>query len=240
MAFLRRAGRKIVGTPWFQNVLGTVAAGYLFLVWKTSRFVIVPANIYERIDPEIPVILTMWHGQHFLLPFLKRRYHRVKVMISRHRDGEINAIAAERLGIGTIRGSGSHNGDFHRKGGVPAFREMLETLKQGWNVSMTADVPKVSRVAGLGIIKLARESQRPIYGAAIATSRRIEFNNWDRSAMNLPFSRGAIVVTEAIRVPPGAEDSTMEKLRQDVENALNEATKRAYAIVDRKEDGTRG
>jgi hypothetical protein len=32
----------------------------------------------------------------------------------------------------------------------------------------------------------------------------------------------------------------MEKLRQDVENALNEATKRAYAIVDGKEDGARG
>jgi lysophospholipid acyltransferase (LPLAT)-like uncharacterized protein len=58
--------------------------------------------------------------------------------------------------------------------------------------------------------------------------------------MNLPFSRGAIVVTEGIRIPPGAEDSTMEKLRQDVENALNEATKRAYAIVDGKEDGARG
>ena len=43
---------------------------------------------------------------------------RAKVLISRHRDGEINAVAAERLGIGTIRGSGTHGPDFAKKGGV--------------------------------------------------------------------------------------------------------------------------
>jgi lysophospholipid acyltransferase (LPLAT)-like uncharacterized protein len=240
MALTRTIRKKVAGAPWFQTMLGRIAAGYLLLVWKTSKFVLVPANLYERIDPEMPIIATMWHGQHFMMPFLKRHYHRVKVMISRHRDGEINAVAAERLGVGTIRGSGSHGGDFHRKGGVLAFREMLNTLEQGWNVSMTADVPKVSRVAGLGIVKLARESQRPIYGAAIATSRRVEFDNWDRSVLCLPFSRGAIVITEAIRVPPDADDDLMEKLRRDVEAALNEATARAYEIVDRKKDAARG
>jgi len=37
---------------------------------------------------------------------------------------------------------------------------------------MTADVPKVSRVAGLGIVKIAQMSGRPIYPVAIATRRR--------------------------------------------------------------------
>ena len=91
------------------------------------------------------------------------------MLISRHRDGEINARAAEKLGIGTIRGSGAHNGEFHRKGGAAAFTEMLEALKEGYNVAMTADVPKVARVAGLGVIKLAQHSGRPIYAVAIAS-----------------------------------------------------------------------
>ena len=113
----------------------------------------------------------MWHGQHFLMPFIKRNdaAHRAKVLISRHRDGEINARAAEQLGIGTIRGSGAHNGEFHRKGGAAAFTEMLDALAQGYNVALTADVPKVARVAGLGIVKLAQHSGRPIYPAAIAS-----------------------------------------------------------------------
>ncbi|WP_163066187.1 DUF374 domain-containing protein, partial [Acinetobacter baumannii] len=72
------------------------------------------------------------------------------VLISRSADGEMNAIAAEKLGIRTIRGSGDHRGQFARKGGVGAFFEMLETLKAGTTVAVTADVPKIARKAGLG------------------------------------------------------------------------------------------
>ncbi len=85
------------------------------------------------------------------------------MLVSRHRDGEINAIAAERLGIGTIRGSGNHGSGFVHKGGVAAFQAMLDALNEGYSVALSADVPKVSRVAGLGIIKLAQMSGRPIY-----------------------------------------------------------------------------
>ena len=156
------------------------------------------------------------------------------MLISRHRDGEINARAAERLGIGTIRGSGAHNGEFHRKGGAAAFTEMLDALKEGYNVALTADVPKVSRVAGLGVVKLAQHSGRPIYPVAIATSRRIELDNWDRSAVNLPFGRSPWWRAKAIFVPRDADDAALEAARQQVESELNRVTARAYEIVDRK------
>ena len=127
------------------------------------------------------------------------------MLISRHRDGEINAIAAERLGIETIRGSGDHGDGFHRKGGVSAYFQMLQALSEGYNVAMTADVPKVSRVAGAGIIRLARDSGRAIYPVALASSRRKVLDNWDRTTINLPFSRIAGVVGDPIRVAPDAE-----------------------------------
>src|SRR5215475_15327589 len=91
-----------------QRTLGNLVAEYLRLVWKTSSFVIEPADFYERIDPQQPIIVAMWHGQHFMVPFFKRKEHKVKVLISRHRDGEVNAIAAELLGVDTILGSGDH------------------------------------------------------------------------------------------------------------------------------------
>jgi lysophospholipid acyltransferase (LPLAT)-like uncharacterized protein len=162
------------------------------------------------------------------------------VLISRHRDGEFNAIAAERLGIGTIRGSGDHGGAFHRKGGVGAFREMLQALGEHYNVATTADVPKRSRVAGLGIIMLARESGRPIMPFAMATSRFIRLNNWDGTTINLPFGRGALVGIEEIFVPPDADAETMERLRAQLEATLNEATRRAYAQVGRPEQAGHG
>ena len=230
--------KRIVASSAFQSVVGTVAARYLQFVWRTSSKTLEPAEIYELV--EMPAIVAMWHGQHFLTPFIKRdeAKHRTKVLISRHRDGAINAIAAEKLGIGTIRGSGAHNGEFHRKGGAAAFGEMLEALDEGYNVALTADVPKIARVAGLGVIKLAQFSGRPIYPVAMATSRRIELDNWDRTAINLPFGRVALVATGPILVPRDADDATLEAARQSVENGLNQVTARAYEIVDRPGDPT--
>ncbi len=151
-----RLGRRLKNKPWVQKAVGTLAAEYLRFVWMTSRFTMEPAEPFLLYEAQQPVIIAMWHGQHFLLPFLRRQY-RFKVLISRHSDGEINAVAAERLGVGTVRGSGDHGTRFNIKGGVAGFKGMLELLEQGWNMALTADVPKVSRVAGRGIIKLAQE-----------------------------------------------------------------------------------
>jgi lysophospholipid acyltransferase (LPLAT)-like uncharacterized protein len=224
--------KRLTASPAFQETVGAAAAAYLRTVWRTSRVILEPANIYETV--QMPAIIAMWHGQHFMAPFIKREElgHRAKVLISRHRDGEINARAAMRLGIGTIRGSGAHNGEFHRKGGAAAFAEMLEALEQGWNVALTADVPKVSRVAGLGVVKLAQHSGRPIYPVAIASQRRIELANWDKSAVNLPGGRLAMVAAEAIFAPRDADDAALEGVRQQVERELNRITARAYEIAD--------
>jgi hypothetical protein len=224
--------KRLTASPAFQETVGVLAAGYLKLVWHTSRVTLEPPTIYDTV--EMPAIIAMWHGQHFMAPFIKRpeRGHRAKVLISRHRDGEINARAAMRLGIGTIRGSGAHNGEFHRKGGAVAFTEMLAALNEGYNVALTADVPKVSRVAGMGVVKLAQHSGRPIYPVALATQRRIEFDNWDRSALNLPFGRLAMVASEPIFVAREADDAALEAARQEVERGLNRATARAYEVAD--------
>jgi lysophospholipid acyltransferase (LPLAT)-like uncharacterized protein len=233
MRVLKRLGRK----RWVQVAIGTLAAEYLRLVSKTTRFVIEPEDGYARIDANAPVIIAMWHGQHLLGPFMKRKGDRGKVLISRHRDGEINAIAAERLGIETIRGSGDHGLEYHRKGGVGAFREMVNSLEEGVTVALTADVPKVARVAGLGIVMLGRASGRPIFPVALASRRRTVLNSWDRMAINLPFSRGAAVLGAPINVPPDADSAALEACRKQVEDSLNAATARAYELVDGKPGG---
>ncbi len=224
--------KRFVASSAFQHAVGAAAASYLRLVWRSTRHIIEPATIYETV--QMPAIIAMWHGQHLMAPFIKREDlgHRAKVLISRHRDGELNARAAERLGIGTIRGSGAHNGEFHRKGGAVAFTEMLEALQEGYNVALTADVPKVARVAGMGVVKLAQHSGRPIYPIAIATQHRVEIDNWDRTAFNLPFGRTALVAGEGIFVAKDADLAALEAARQKVEDDLNRATARAYEIAD--------
>jgi len=220
-----------------QHAAGFTAAEFLRLVWLTNRFTFDPPDIYQRVEPDMPVIIAFWHGQHFMMPFLKKKKYPAKVLISRHRDGEINAIAAERLDVGTVRGSGDHGTEFHRKGGVSAFKAMLRTLDQKINMALTADVPKVSRKAGLGIIMLARESGRPILPVAIATSRFKRLNNWDRSVIHLPFGRGIMSAGELVRVPPDADNETMQILRAELEARLNAVTRHAYECVGRPDEG---
>jgi lysophospholipid acyltransferase (LPLAT)-like uncharacterized protein len=233
---LKRLLRNTLRSSWLQRVVGYLAAQYLRLVWRTNKFCLDPPHVYELVEPRMPGIFVFWHGQHFLAPFIRtKESYRAKVLISRHRDGEFNAIAAERLGIGTIRGSGDHGSAFHRKGGVGAFKEMVYALEDNYNVALTADVPKRARVAGLGIIMLARETGRPIMPFAMATSRYIRLNNWDSTTINLPFGRGALVGIHEINVPPDADAATMERIRQELEDILNEATRRAYELVGRPE-----
>jgi lysophospholipid acyltransferase (LPLAT)-like uncharacterized protein len=136
----KRLGRQ----RWVQVAAGTLAAEYMRFVYKTTRVVIDPPDGYARIDANLPVIIAMWHGQHFMAAFARRPGDRGKVLISRHRDAEINAIAAERLGIETIRGSGDNGSEFLRKGGLGAFQALLDTLNAGESVALTADVPKIA------------------------------------------------------------------------------------------------
>ena len=101
---------------------------------------------------------------------------------------------------------------------------------------MTADVPKgPSRKAGDGIVQLAKHSGRPILPVAVATSRSIELDSWDKASINLPFGRGSIAVGELIWVPAEADDDGLEACRLEVENGLNAATRHAYDLVGRSD-----
>ena len=232
-----RLWKDIGRQRWAKVALGVAAAEYLRFVGLTSRFAVEPADIYERVAADQPIILALWHGQHFLLPFAREAGVPAKILISRHHDGEINAVAAEWLGVGTIRGSGNLGKTFVRKGGVVAFQAMLDALAEGFSVVLSADVPKMARVAGLGIIKLAQASGRPIYGAAYATNHRFVLNNWDCTTINLPFSRASGVVTEPVRVTADAGAEELEACRSLLEDRLSAATQRAYEIVDRPHRG---
>ncbi|SHL45458.1 lysophospholipid acyltransferase family protein [Roseibium suaedae] len=231
---IKRFGRH----PVILKGVGSLLASYLKLVRRTNRFVIEPAGFYDQILPDLPVIVAMWHGQHFMTPFGLPDGWSAKVMISRSADGEVNAIAASKLGLGLIRASGSQKAhQINKRGGMRGFIEALRALKEGHIMALTADVPKgPARVAGQGIVQLAKHSGRPILPVAVATSRSIELNTWDKASINLPFGKGGIAFGELIHVTADADDEALEKARLAVEAGLNATTRRAYQLVGR-DDG---
>ncbi len=230
---LKRLGRS---KP-VQTALGRMLAGYLKWVGRTNDFVQDPPDLFAQLEADAPFICALWHGQHFMIPLGKRPQDRYAVLISRHGDGGINAAACDSFGIRPIRASGGAARKMHKRGGVTGLREMLRALEGGESVTLTADVPKTARVAGLGIVTLARLSGRPIYPTAVVTSRHKTFNSWDRASIGLPFGRGVIAVGAPIRVPREADEAALEEARLAVQSGLDEVHARAFALVGGRDPG---
>jgi lysophospholipid acyltransferase (LPLAT)-like uncharacterized protein len=229
--------KRITRSRAVQETLGFLVAGYLKFVQRTNRFVMEPADAYDRV--EMPVIAAMWHGQHFMIHFAKRPQDRAASLVSRSGDGEFNAVALRHLGVRAIRGSGARGRDIRKKGGAQAMRAMLRALSDGEMVVMTADVPKISRICGQGIVTLSQLSGRPIVPVAVVTSRRIDFDSWDRASIGLPFGRGAMVLGDQIHIPREADEQTLESLRKTVERELDRVHERAYALIGSRDPGAK-
>src|SRR3954452_11763694 len=229
--------RRISRTKAAQEAAGFLFASYLKLVKRTNRSIIEPPNAYARMDPLLPVILAMWHGQHFMVPLALRAQDRATSLVSRSSDGELNAIVLRHLGIDAVRGSGARGRNFLEKGGVVAFEGLLQALAEGKVVGLTADVPKIARVCGKGVVTLAQLSGRPIVPIAIVTSRRIDFTSWDRASLGLPFGRGAVVLGEPIVVPRHGGDEVVARARRAVEDELDRVHARAYDLIGATDPG---
>jgi len=230
----RRVGRS----RFWQETIGFLLAKYVQLVHSTSRITRIPEDIDAHVAGQTPLICAMWHGQHLMMPFAwPDAIDRIAALISRHEDAGAQAAALQRLGVTPVRGSGGPADRAYYKGGFPAMRELLRQLESGASVALTADVPKRARVAGLGIVTLARLSGRPIAPTAVVTSRRLQFDTWDRASLGLPFSRAVVVVGDLIRVQADADDAALERARLQVQEGLDEAHRRAYAMVGATDPG---
>ena len=182
-----------------------------------------------------PLIVGLWHGQHLLAPALYLSERGLVAMVSRSADAELNALVIKKFDIDAVRGSGGRESKSKLgKGGATALIALKKALDAGKNVCMIADIPHGKpRDAGLGIVLLARLSGRPIAPVAIATSRRkVLEGTWDKTTINLPFGRCAIFVAPLIKVPADANDSEMERKRQELTAAIDHATEQAYRLVD--------
>ncbi len=211
--------------------LGLILAGYLRLVRFTSRVTYDPPDMPERLLAQGPIVAALWHGQHLMVPFAKPAAMPFAVLISRHRDGEINASACRNFDIIPTRGSGGRPDQSERKGGAGGLRALIRFLSDGVSVCMTADVPKVARIAGAGIITLARLSQKPIVPIAVISKRHHIFDSWDRATIGLPFSHLVIAMGEPITVARDLDEAQLETIRKELENQLDLLHERAYQRV---------
>jgi lysophospholipid acyltransferase (LPLAT)-like uncharacterized protein len=233
---LWRAIRKpLARSEGVKRCLASLLAVGLRFVYRTNRLVPGSDDTASVLAANMPSIAAFWHGQHLLAPCDRPRRLSVTAMFSRSADAELNALVVEKLGFGIIRGSGGRDSrKAAAKGGARALIAMKKALDAGSTVAMIADIPHgTPREAGMGIVTLARLSGRPILPAAYATSRRkVLDRTWDKTTINLPFGRRSVVYGKPIYVARDADEAEMERKRREVTASLNEATEKAYALVD--------
>src|SRR5205085_8846116 len=115
--------KRFMSSEAVLSVAGFLLASHYRLVGWTNKVLHWPADaFYAPFDANAAVIVALWHGEHFLVPFLLRPSDKLTILVTTHRDGEIVARGCEHFGLTCIRGSGGHGaGDFVRKRAVRAF-----------------------------------------------------------------------------------------------------------------------
>jgi lysophospholipid acyltransferase (LPLAT)-like uncharacterized protein len=230
----RRLRKPLAESGLVKNTLAAGIASAIRFVKLTNR--VVPGSVsIDGFDVNASTIYVLWHGQHLLAPAFVPKGQKLPTMFSKSADAELNALAAQRLGLEPVRGSGGRDREKSvEKGGARALIALKKALDQGKSVCMIADIPHgTPREAGLGVITLSRISGRPIVGVAFATSRRkVIDKSWDKTTINLPFGRCGIGSTTPIQVPAKATEAEMEAYRKRLTDELNAATDRAYSLAD--------
>jgi hypothetical protein len=83
--------------------------------------------------------------------------------------------------------------------------------------------------ATAGVVRAARIAGVPLVPVTFAVSRRRVLSSWDRFVLPLPFARGVIAIGAPIEVADDAGPDAMERVRGELEAALNDLTREADA-----------
>ncbi len=173
-------------------------------------------------DPQHPQrrIYLFWH-EYILFPFYLRGHCHLTMLLSQHDDATMLFHAARLMGFGVVRGSS-------KRGASKALLEMMDVSKQKEHLTLTPDGPRgPRRTMAPGAIFLASQLQMPIILMGFGYNRPYRFGSWDKFALPRLFSRGRVIVSEEIFIPPHLTKEEIEQWRQKLEQQLNEQTERA-------------
>ncbi|MGL4209511.1 MAG: lysophospholipid acyltransferase family protein [Candidatus Adiutrix sp.] len=150
-------------------------------------------------------IFAHWHCEDLsMLPHFG--YSKATILISPSADGSILSSAVSVMGYKTTRGSSS-------KGALGGLMALKKCLQNGQNVILAVDGPRGPRlVAKPGALYLAAKTGAPIYACASAGSREYVFKkSWNRTRLQLPFSKLVVVFSPPIIVPPEAKGWSVDQ-----------------------------
>jgi lysophospholipid acyltransferase (LPLAT)-like uncharacterized protein len=197
-----------------------LGATALRLLAATCRVRLAEGRAGERWRAGTPFIFASWHSRVLLLPALYRG-RRLRVLISRSRDGELVARLCARFGLDVARGSSS-------RGGAEALRGLARALAEGTSVVVVPDGPRgPSETVKPGVVALARMTGAPVVPMALGASSEWRARSWDGFRVPKPFARCVVRFGDPLRVARSTGRQADESPRKEIEAALHEVTWRA-------------
>ncbi len=225
-----RAFRKKLSGPTVRAaawLLAWVYAGYMSVVWRTSR---IESHGFTRAASAMVrhrnILVTLWHENVVLTPWAYREF-KPTTLASRSDIGEVISAALTRQGYHMFRG-GSSKGKSRR---TPILKDLVQHLKDREGVLLALAVDGSSgpvRVLKPGAIALSHETGAPIFAVHAASSRALKAPSWDRTRFPLPFGRIVIVMEGPLRCddnPLGGRE--FRRLRDQAQLMLTDAANRA-------------
>ncbi len=210
-----------------RRTVGVLGRAMLWFWAGTSRIQVLGEENYIRAkNSGKPIILLIWHGRLFLVPYFFRR-RGIVALVSPSEDGEIIARIGLGWGFKIIRGSGSHSI-------VQAWQEMKSELKKGGELIIIPDGPRgPARRLKPGCLKLARETGALLMPFSFSASRKRFLKSWDRFLFFSPFSRIAAVYGRPMTAESAADEAGRERDRLRVEDALTALDAQADAYFEK-------
>jgi lysophospholipid acyltransferase (LPLAT)-like uncharacterized protein len=159
-----------------------------------------------------------------VVPAYQYAHPEVHVLISQHADGQLIAKAITRLGLKVVTGSTT-------RGAAAALLKMRQ-LAAVSHIVITPDGPRgPRRCVQPGIVFLAAKTGLPIVPVGFGYAKAWRTKSWDELALPRPFSRVVCVTMPPIHVPNIEDKGQLEAYRQQVEQAMREASRRAQELA---------
>ncbi|AIA30689.1 lysophospholipid acyltransferase family protein [Leptospirillum ferriphilum] len=174
------------------------------------------AHYRRRLESGEPLLIAFWHNQGLLMPFVYfGKWGKIRIIVSRSRDGALISSLLWWFGILSVRGSSSN-------GGIQALRELLKIAKDGCtSLVFTPDGPKGPIYeAKEGVAYLVKRTGKPLYLLSVAYTRFRECRSWDRFRIPLPFGKAYFACSPPLCFPEDQGKDCLENLRCNIERSL--------------------
>ncbi len=192
----------------FRLLIGAMLGWAVWLLRLTWRVKVIGA------PPSGAALYAFWHGEQICLS-AARPVPPPAVLISRSKDGELGARAAQGLGMEVLRGSSS-------RGAVAGAAALVRRLRKGHPAAIAVDGPrgpayKVGSAAGR-LAGMAHAHLVPVVGAA---AWGVTLGTWDAMRVPAPFSKVLVLWGEPLSHGPGLQEG-LDRLRRQAEEWIQQ------------------